>query len=315
GRPQVWPEASGLPGPYAPSPAAYVWAGSSGDGCHNCHTFHLAAGRLLLFFFPFLLLFILLRLTLLVLFVLLCVGGRVFLRVPGGGEVAVEFCAQAARWTHRSGLPLLTEVTLRVEKHKHKYQFQGITEGPRDREASSRNGLAEVLGAERKTVLVFLFLVRLLPQGGEDGEPAHLGIHHAIQTVCQSGEQSRILLFYLEDVRHSEDMGSLKVSQQHMETSYKPLEHPQGPFRCAKETLKPRQEPRFMISWNEKQKAVREERRGERMPSKGPSHCFLSLQLLMQRQKVTGSRRKGLRCVPTAALTLNNDEAPESYTT
>lgn len=57
--------------------------------------------------------------------------------------------------------------------------------------------LAEVLGAERKTI--FLFLAGLLPQGGEHRESTHLGIHNPIQTVGESGEQSRVLLFYLQE--------------------------------------------------------------------------------------------------------------------
>lgn len=57
-------------------------------------------------------------------------------------------------------------------------------------------GLAQVLSAEKKVVFFFLFLVRLLPQGREDRQPAHLGIHDAIQAVGQSGKQSRVL-FYL----------------------------------------------------------------------------------------------------------------------
>lgn len=77
-------------------------------------------------------------------------------------------------------------------------------------------GLTVVLGCKRKVVFFFLFLVRLLPQGGEDGEPTHFGIHHAIQTVGESGEQSRILLFYLEGVEHSENMGEI----QHDSTSH-----------------------------------------------------------------------------------------------
>lgn len=58
-------------------------------------------------------------------------------------------------------------------------------------------GRAQALCAERKAFLLFLVLVGLLPQGGEDGEPAHLGVHHAIQAVGQRGQQGRVLLFYL----------------------------------------------------------------------------------------------------------------------
>lgn len=64
--------------------------------------------------------------------------------------------------------------------------------------------LAEVLGAERKTI--FLFLAGLLPQGGEHRESTHLGIHNPIQTVGESGEQSRVLLFYLQE----ENMGGIR---------------------------------------------------------------------------------------------------------
>lgn len=64
--------------------------------------------------------------------------------------------------------------------------------------------LAEVLCAQRKTI--FLFLVGLLPQGGEHRESTHLCIHNAIQTVGESGEQSRVLLFYLQE----ENMGGIR---------------------------------------------------------------------------------------------------------
>ena len=58
-----------------------------------------------------------------------------------------------------------------------------------------------------------------LPQGGEDGEPAHLGIHHAIQAVGERGEQGGILLFYLEGVKHKESGG--ETPSHHKGRSYK----------------------------------------------------------------------------------------------
>lgn len=112
-------------------------------------------------------------------FQLMDLDGKQKLRVPEGSSdqvsaTGVTFDPSRSHTTQ--------EVLLAHQGGVLCLRAQGRTQAPR---------------AQRKAVLLFLVLLRLLPQGGEDGEPAHFGVHHAIQAVGQRSQQGRVLLFYL----------------------------------------------------------------------------------------------------------------------